>query len=118
MTSFLQNDGNLPCIVMQAGGDLPQAQFVATTGGSGDYYIHIRDVHSRPKSRPNHGTNTAYLSSRENTKTCKFEPNSKWDLVLGFVHLDLLRPNCPNPQITIWAQIWAFRSDLGHDLSL
>ena len=33
--------------------------------------ITIRDVHSRPKSHPNHGANTANLSPRDNTKTCR-----------------------------------------------
>ena len=40
---------------------------------------------------------------------------------MRFVHLDIWTPNCPNPQITIWAKFGAFRCDwgcnLGHDLS-
>ena len=35
---------------------------------------------------------------------------------MRFVHLDIWLPNCPNPQITIWAKFGVLRCDLGCNL--
>ena len=79
--------------------------------------VSIRDVHSRPKSHPNHGANTADLSSRDNTKTRRIWAQFEMGFGFGICAVGPLKLRF-GPEFgrlgQIWFTIWV--RDLSHNL--